>query len=86
MSVKANMDQEISNIPVVNGPHDGAREDGLVSDGVLCGKVYFSESYENFCHAYELTYNNDDGYKFIYIGLKPYTQDEDGNYEIGEDE
>lgn len=79
-------DQELSNVPVINGPYDGLFDDGIISDGVLCGKIYFSDFYENMCHQYDLTFNNDDGFKFIYVGLKPFTVDADGNYEIGEDE
>lgn len=77
-------DQELSGVPIIGGPHDGNEDDALISDGELCGKIFFTDFAPNHVHTYELTYNNDDGFRFIYQGLKPYSVDDNGNYQVEE--
>lgn len=76
--------QEIKNVPLVGGPNDGGVDDALISDGELCGKVYFSPFLIGYCHTYNLTYNHDDGFKLVYIGIKPFTVKPDGTCTVEE--
>jgi hypothetical protein len=76
----------VSSVPIYGGPEDGGMDEGLISDGELCGKIFFSQSYDNYCHCYSLIYNHDDGYKFVYEGLKAYHQNESGDFVVEEDE
>ena len=62
----------IPGVPMFGGPWDGNTEDGLVSEGELCGKVYVTDYAKDYLHCYNLTYNNDDGFRFVYAGLKKY--------------
>lgn len=76
----------ITGVPLHGGPEDGNFDDGLICDGELCGKIYYTETYESYVHCYNLVYNHDEGFKFIYDGLKPFRQNEDGDFFIEEDE
>lgn len=75
----------ISGVPMYGGPWDGNFEDGLVCDGELCGKVYVADYAQDYLHCYNLTYNNDDGFKFIYGGLKKYRMQSNGDFVVEEE-
>lgn len=81
-SAKAN--QNIENVPIMYGPQDGGIDDAVIADGELCGKIYFSPFTPNHCHTYNLIFNLDDGFKFVYCGLKPFSVQPDGSYTVGE--
>lgn len=78
-------DQIIQTVPMFGGPYDGGVDDGLISDGELCGKLYFIETDTDHVHTYALSYNHDEGYKFLYEGVANYREDEEGNPIVGEE-